>query len=276
MEAAVMTLRRWAPSIAAAFLAAGCFEFEKPEKVETGSLACDGGRYDPATELCWQHPVSDSQYDWQGAIDYCAGLELGGKEDWRLPTLDVLLSLLDNCEVNLEEGYGQCSSCYESDACRTLFDGDDGDDGYNGYGMWPVWSSTSCDFYTTCTWVVDLNNGGLSPTEWVSSSGARCVRGGNDVDTETETGTDTDTDITGLGELCTQYGAECGGFEANVCVYDPMYADYGVCTVTGCLGESCPLGYACCDCSDATYFFEDLCAPDGMVEALSLAGCVCG
>lgn len=270
-----MTYRPWMPPIAAAaVLAAGCFDLVTPAQIDAGTVECGGGRFDPATGLCWQHPVNDPDYLWQDAVDYCGSLELGGEADWRLPALDELLSLLEDCELGLEEGYGQCSSCFDSDTCHALLVGGGDEDGYDGYGMWPVWSSTSCSFFTTCAWTVDLNNGGVSATEWMGSAGARCVRGGNDVDTETETGTD--TDITGLGEPCTQFGAECGEFEANLCVCDPMYPDYGVCTVAGCLGESCPVGYACCDCSEATYFSTDLCAPSGMVEALSASGCVCG
>ncbi len=55
----------------------------------------DGTVSDNATGLMWQQ--SDAQnsarYTWQGTINYCTGLVLGGRSDWRLPTLDELQSI---------------------------------------------------------------------------------------------------------------------------------------------------------------------------------------
>jgi hypothetical protein len=99
-----------------------------------------------------------------------------------------------------------------------------------------------------------------------------------DVDTETETDTGdagADAGIDGLGEPCTETGGECAGYEADFCLYDPTGASEGGCTVTGCLESGCPSGYTCCDCTDATYFFVDLCAPDEYASMLPMAGCSC-
>ncbi len=49
---------------------------------------------DPKTGLEWQGD-SPGEMTWQEALDYAESLTLGGKSDWRLPTLAELESLLD-------------------------------------------------------------------------------------------------------------------------------------------------------------------------------------
>lgn len=46
--------------------------------------------------LCWQKGVKSTETaNWQEASDYCDSLILGEKEDWRLPTLVELSSIVD-------------------------------------------------------------------------------------------------------------------------------------------------------------------------------------
>ena len=95
---------------------------------------------------------------------------------------------------------------------------------------------------------------------------------------DVDTGTDTDTGdagVDGLGDPCTETGGECAGLEADFCLYDPTGASDGGCTVTGCLEGGCPATYTCCDCTGATYYFVDLCAPDEYASMLPMAGCTC-
>jgi len=42
----------------------------------------------------WQKATAPGTYTWQGALDYCAGLSLGGYSDWRLPTIKELSTLV--------------------------------------------------------------------------------------------------------------------------------------------------------------------------------------
>ena len=45
--------------------------------------------------LCWQKSVKpEPATNWQDAADYCANLELGKKDDWRLPKVNELKSLV--------------------------------------------------------------------------------------------------------------------------------------------------------------------------------------
>ena len=50
---------------------------------------------DKETGLVWAKAPDTALRTWQGAIDYCAGLSLGGRMGWRLPTVEELASLVD-------------------------------------------------------------------------------------------------------------------------------------------------------------------------------------
>ncbi|MCA9575134.1 MAG: DUF1566 domain-containing protein [Polyangiales bacterium] len=50
---------------------------------------------DTVTALTWQQTPPEASYDQAAANAYCDGLALGGHEDWRLPSLHELLSIVD-------------------------------------------------------------------------------------------------------------------------------------------------------------------------------------
>lgn len=50
---------------------------------------------DELTCLEWQKAPPSTTYVWQDAIDYCEALDLGGHDDWRLPTRIELTSIVD-------------------------------------------------------------------------------------------------------------------------------------------------------------------------------------
>jgi len=50
------------------------------------------------TGLMWQEVPTSEGFDWQGAKDYVENLELGGYDDWRLPTAKELFSISDFSE----------------------------------------------------------------------------------------------------------------------------------------------------------------------------------
>jgi len=83
---------------------------------------CDGGRYDPVTGLCWQHPKADGIHTWQQAVALCADLDLEGHADWQLPGRQDFVDLLGGCDEGvLAEGAGYCQSCADSQKCTALF-----------------------------------------------------------------------------------------------------------------------------------------------------------
>jgi hypothetical protein len=79
-------------------------------------VSCVGGMLDPETGLCWQVPWAEERMLWLDAIDYCDGLELAGYDDWYLPDIEELITLIRGC-ANTEPG-GVCEasvevSCYD-------------------------------------------------------------------------------------------------------------------------------------------------------------------
>jgi hypothetical protein len=57
--------------------------------------ASTGVVVDGTTRLMWQRQVPAGGHDWAQAGAYCACLQLGGHDDWRLPTRIELVSLVD-------------------------------------------------------------------------------------------------------------------------------------------------------------------------------------
>jgi len=57
---------------------------------------------DKKNMIYWQDDASSkaTSEDWDDAILYCKKLEIDGKRDWRLPTFDELLSIVDYSRVN--------------------------------------------------------------------------------------------------------------------------------------------------------------------------------
>ncbi|OON99856.1 MAG: hypothetical protein ATN35_10760 [Epulopiscium sp. Nele67-Bin004] len=58
----------------------------------------DGTITDNSTGLMWQQIPVDYKMTWSEAVEFCENLELGGYDDWRLPTADELFSLSDFSE----------------------------------------------------------------------------------------------------------------------------------------------------------------------------------
>ena len=53
----------------------------------------DGIVTDNNTGLMWQQIPTSQDFTWQDAVDYCESLELGGYDDWRMPSLKELFSI---------------------------------------------------------------------------------------------------------------------------------------------------------------------------------------
>lgn len=58
----------------------------------------DGTITDNNTGLMWEEIPTTEGFEWQGAKDYVENLELGGYDDWRLPTAKELFSISDFSE----------------------------------------------------------------------------------------------------------------------------------------------------------------------------------
>jgi hypothetical protein len=54
--------------------------------------------YDEVTGLTWQKTPDTTGLSWEEAYEYCESLELGGYDDWRMPTTKELFSISDFSE----------------------------------------------------------------------------------------------------------------------------------------------------------------------------------
>lgn len=67
----------------------------------------DGTITDENTGLMWQQVPSSKDLTWQEAVDYCDSLELGGYDDWRMPSCKELYSI-----SNFESGWPYLDTTY--------------------------------------------------------------------------------------------------------------------------------------------------------------------
>ena len=113
---------------------------------------------DTTTLLQWQDSYSDNKdfvkkAYWTEAIDYCEELVLEGKDDWRLPNIKELQSLIDNTKLHFSVNRAfkrKKSNLY--------------------------WSSTTYKKIYTNAWRVNFANGSTSKGRKKNNSFVRCVR----------------------------------------------------------------------------------------------------
>ena len=56
---------------------------------------------DTSTDLTWQKDTPENIVNWEQALAYCEALTLAGKNDWRLPDINELRSLVDYSRYNM-------------------------------------------------------------------------------------------------------------------------------------------------------------------------------
>jgi len=113
---------------------------------------------DNKTGLQWQDNEVGSTASWQGAIDRCEALELGGYSDWRLPNINELKSIVDRSKINpaIKDGFEHTAS------------------GYYGY----YWSSTTYEHDTRYAWTVYFSRSKVYHIHKNNNRYVRCVRAG--------------------------------------------------------------------------------------------------
>ena len=132
----------------------------------------DGTVTDNCTGLMWQQDTADVNGDgqsdnsdrlnWCNALNYCDNLTLAGHDDWRLPDVRELHSIVD---------YGRNVAPYPP-AIDPVFDA----------GLWSYWSSTPWDDNSggnprTVAWRVDFNRGLVSYDSVANPPHQNYVRG---------------------------------------------------------------------------------------------------
>jgi hypothetical protein len=104
---------------------------------------------DDVTGLEWQQVPPTDTYTWEDAVTYCDNLVLGGKSDWRMPTIKELSILIDRSPNNprIDPIFTAEASCY--------------------------WVSTTPPFNTSNAWGLDFYQG---QEYWDSKTLSRYVR----------------------------------------------------------------------------------------------------
>lgn len=128
----------------------------------------DGTVKDNVTGLIWQQEDDNVSRDWEAAIMYCDGLNLGGQSNWRLPNVKELASIMD-----YSEGSPAIDTTYFPNA-------------YIRNTKWIFWSSTTAStdlLYDLYAWYVETSLGYIEFTYKSSefdfrNKYVRCVRGG--------------------------------------------------------------------------------------------------
>jgi hypothetical protein len=127
----------------------------------------DGTLTDSCTGLMWQKTTADVNGDgqvntelhgadsvsWEEALQYCESLELGGHDDWRLPNVRELESIVD---------YGRCYPSIDP-----IF----------GLEYGTYWSSTTVVNLQALAWYVPFYYGGANFDEKRFNFNIRAVRG---------------------------------------------------------------------------------------------------
>lgn len=118
---------------------------------------------DTKTNLTWQEDSARDGVgnfrltDWNEALYFCESLELGGKQDWRLPTIIEMETIID-ISASDPATYAAFSSLT-----------------YSGY----YWTATTQDYDRDNAWLITFENGGDGTKSKTSASGyVRAVRGG--------------------------------------------------------------------------------------------------
>ena len=154
-------------------------------------LMCGGGVCTDESGLQWEEPTSGGNVIWDVASNYCQTLGLGGHDDWRLPTLDELRTLVRGCNPTASGGTCRlgtsCAtwSCYSDDCLGCSY----GLGPATGGCYWDAglagtckeyWSSTTLPDQASEVWLQNYLAGGGMAHIFESSfaPSLRCVRGG--------------------------------------------------------------------------------------------------
>jgi hypothetical protein len=116
----------------------------------------DGTIADRRTGLVWQKGEGPSGLSWQEAQRYTGSLQIGGRTDWRLPSIKELQSLNDPKIVH-------------PSISRNFFPGAASEE---------YWSSTAMENRRDYAWTVNFDAGIVSYSEMTKPLHVRAVRGG--------------------------------------------------------------------------------------------------
>lgn len=114
----------------------------------------DGTVTDTKLHLMWQKKTDDRLHTWSGALYYCKALPLAGHEDWRLPTIEELLSIID---------YGARNPAIDKEL-------------FPGTIVSYYWTSTNYYSHKELMWQVDFHSGKVDYRHHHNYAYVRAVR----------------------------------------------------------------------------------------------------
>ena len=132
----------------------GCFGKIKDNAIEKFKDIGNGAVTDITTGLIWQQ--SDVKKDWEAANTYCEELDYAGSQDWRLPSLVELQTIVDKTKSNV-----MIDPIAFPDTKPSLY-----------------WSATTFESNYGNAMIVDFNKGDIYSEEKGFKNYVRCVRQG--------------------------------------------------------------------------------------------------
>ncbi|MBW2457725.1 MAG: DUF1566 domain-containing protein [Deltaproteobacteria bacterium] len=138
---------------------------------------------DPGSGLTWQ-TVHQDPLTWDDANAYCDQLTLGGHDDWRLPTISDLRTLVRGCPTQSPDGAcGVADDCLSNSCTDTCFPCVSGQGPTSGcYGPAELsgecgsyWSSSSWNGDGSVWWDFDFEDGFIDTSDYEVDL-VRCVR----------------------------------------------------------------------------------------------------
>ncbi len=133
--------------------------------------------------------ANTSNKDWDSAVDYCSNLNEEGFNDWHLPTIDELRTLIQTCPNTATNGSckvtNDClsSSCMNDDYCNGCGVHKDGSlsklgnsDFAQSYIEGRFWSSSVKSDNTNSAWEILFFYGNINSASKTEKRHVRCVR----------------------------------------------------------------------------------------------------
>ena len=120
----------------------------------------DGTVTDNVTGLVWQQTPDSQKYSWDDAQTYCDNLVLGDRDDWRMPTISEVRTIINGCPAT--ELGGSCGVTIEcTDVNECWNESCNGCNHSNGPGengcYWNTQLRGNCDMYWSSTVFGSLN-----------------------------------------------------------------------------------------------------------------------
>ena len=167
--------------LSAAFLLSSCGGSESaadiPECGEDPVFPCT----DAASGLIWSAKPSLSKI-WSEALFYCENLEEEGVKKWRLPNIDELRTLVQECSGSVTGGGCRVSeerNCLSYDSCWStscLCKFDEGGN-YSKFGdLGGFWSSSEAKGSEDGAWYINFYEAKIVDDHKQSSHSVRCVK----------------------------------------------------------------------------------------------------